>query len=121
MLLFYVSILSLSLEGCELKVTESSVKQKPLIKTESLGKIILADYSQLVRTSSTSAQNKLVVDTSTIIHRGEQCIENYDYENAIKLFEEAIAINPNDPFAYNRKGDALDKLERLVSDCCRSC
>ena len=94
------------------KVTASAVKQKPVIKTESSGKIILAQYPHLATSPSMSTSSPVIVDTSSIIEEGQQCVDNEDYENAIKLFDNAIVLNPNNHIPYNQKGSLLFKLEK---------
>ena len=51
-------------------------------------------------------------DISTILYKGIQYLENENYENAIKLFNEGISLDPNSSILYNYKGDALLKLEK---------
>jgi hypothetical protein len=57
------------------KVTESSPKQRPLIKTESSGKITLAEYPRYATRPSPSTPYKRVVDTSSLIDEGQLSVE----------------------------------------------
>ncbi len=88
------------------KVT-AAVKQKPVIKTEASGKIILADYRGLTARSLQSESDSVKVDISSIVDEGNQCAENFDYENAIRLYDRAIVLNPRDHHTYNHKGKLL--------------
>jgi len=36
-----------------------------------------------------------------------------DFEDAIKEYDKAIELDPNDPRSHNNKGNALRKLHRL--------
>jgi tetratricopeptide (TPR) repeat protein len=87
------------------KVTEIHPKQKPLIKAEAAGKIILAHYPKLTKESITT------VDISQIIEDGKHYLDHKDYENALKLFNKAIAQNPRSAVAYFYNGTVLHKLK----------
>jgi len=102
------------------KVTESSIKQKPIIKTETSGKIILAIHPNLVK-----RQTDQNVGISSILYYAIQCFENEEYDNALNLLDEAIEINPSNILSYNYKGDiyliqkkyqqAIDQYEKAIS------
>ena len=85
--------------------------QRPLIKTEVSGKIILAEHPEFVKISP-STYNSTLVDISSIIDEGLQYISDGDYANAVTLFDRAIALKPDSYVAFNYKGDAFCKLKR---------
>jgi DNA-binding beta-propeller fold protein YncE len=78
-------------------------RQKPIIKAEAVGDIILAYYPELLDISD---QHSL---EESLINRGLQYFENEEYTNAISSFDEALKINPKNQRAYNHKGDAFFK------------
>jgi tetratricopeptide (TPR) repeat protein len=84
--------------------------QRPLMKTETSGKFILADHPEFVKRPP--AVGPSAVDVSEIIEEGRQCLEDKDFDQAIKLFDEAIAANRKNHVAYNCKGDVLFTLEK---------
>ncbi len=49
---------------------------------------------------------------SEIVKRGTKLIEDGKYEDALACFEEALAIDPNDPDIWNKKGISLRSLGR---------
>ena len=81
-------------------------KQKPIIKAESAGDIILAYYPELVNKSD---QHSIEISW---INSGIQYFENEDYINAIDSFDKVLEINPKNQRAYNYKGDAFFKQRR---------
>ena len=44
---------------------------------------------------------------------GLQHLENKDYDNALKLFDKAIQLNPNSPVPHNYKGNVFFKLQKF--------
>lgn len=53
-----------------------------------------------------------VTDTSKVILEGERCIEAGRFDEALDLFEQALALKPGDPDLWNLKGVALRGMGR---------
>ncbi len=53
-----------------------------------------------------------VTDTSGIVLEGERCIEAGRFDEALDLFERALALKPDDPDLWNLKGVALRGIGR---------
>jgi tetratricopeptide (TPR) repeat protein len=47
-----------------------------------------------------------------LVRMGEDVANKSDYEQALKYFEKAIEMNPNNDFAWGDRGLMLDKLDR---------
>jgi tetratricopeptide (TPR) repeat protein len=47
-----------------------------------------------------------------LIKKGTSLVEDGKYEEALECFENALALNPNDPNILNKKGVALRSLGR---------
>jgi tetratricopeptide (TPR) repeat protein len=47
------------------------------------------------------------------LQKGESSLKNSNYEEALSFFEHAIATNPNDQEAWNKKASALQRLGRF--------
>ncbi|MGI0088590.1 MAG: tetratricopeptide repeat protein [Nitrosotalea sp.] len=47
-----------------------------------------------------------------LIKKGTSLVEDGKYEEALECFENALALNPNDPDIINKKGVALRSLGR---------
>ncbi len=58
-------------------------------------------------------------DLESLIHKGKQCLENSDFEDALSFFEQALLLKPDDPDLWNNKGIALRSMGRYdeASDC----
>jgi tetratricopeptide (TPR) repeat protein len=54
------------------------------------------------------------VDTKiqALIRKGTSLVEDGKYEEALEYFENALALNPNDPDILNKKGVVLRSLGR---------
>ena len=54
------------------------------------------------------------MDTNTqeILKKGVNFLEDGKYEDALDCFEKILAINPDDPDVWNKKGAALRSLGR---------
>ena len=81
-------------------------KQKPIIKAEAAGDIILAYYPELVNMVDQHSMEE------SWINIGLQYNENEDYTNAIDSFNKVLEINPKNQRAYNYKGDAFFRMGR---------
>jgi tetratricopeptide (TPR) repeat protein len=79
-------------------------KQTPLSKREASGEIVLAEYSHL--------RKKEQKNDGSLVSEGIQYFENEDNDSALKLFDQAIEINPKNVRAYNYKGDIFFKLKK---------
>lgn len=54
-----------------------------------------------------------------LIARGNACMTDYKFDDALKLFEQALALDTNDPDVWNSVGVALRSLGRYQEsvDC----
>ena len=51
-------------------------------------------------------------ELSEIVSKGENFMENGQYEDALACFEQAILLNPEDPDLWNSKASALRSMGR---------
>jgi Flp pilus assembly protein TadD len=89
---------------------EKKPKQIPLTKSELSGDIILAHHSHLVRqqgSKSSSPKDQILA----IMDEGNNHFSTGNYNEAIKCYDKAIKINPNNAMAWNNKGNALSELK----------
>lgn len=47
-----------------------------------------------------------------LIDRGKKFLEDGEFDNALRCFEQALLLNPNDPELWNFKGAALRSMGR---------
>lgn len=90
------------------KVIGSHPRQRPIIKVEASGEIILATYKQFAR------QEQFSVDTAQIMDEADQLLLQGDYPNAIDLYDQVIHLNPNYARPHYKKGIALGRLQKLT-------
>jgi Flp pilus assembly protein TadD len=79
-------------------------KQTPLSKGEASGEIVLTEYPHL--------RKKEQKNDGSLVSEGIQYFENGDNETALKLFDQAIEINPKNVRAHNYKGDVFFRLQK---------
>jgi len=53
-----------------------------------------------------------VNELSKSVSKGENCMENGQYEDALACFEQAILLSPEDPDLWNSKASALRSMGR---------
>ncbi|MGD8707561.1 MAG: tetratricopeptide repeat protein [Nitrosopumilaceae archaeon] len=51
-------------------------------------------------------------ELSEIVSKGENFMENSQYEDALACFEQAILLSPEDPDLWNSKASALRSMGR---------
>ena len=86
------------------KVTEqTSIKQKPISKVDTSGRIILASYPEFGKNDISG------IDISGIINEAIYYYENQKYEQSLELFDKAIQLSPQNFLSYQYKGNILFK------------
>jgi tetratricopeptide (TPR) repeat protein len=80
----------------------SRIDQRPILKTETSGKFILADHPKLAKKPTVPAMelNQLMTD-------GNQYFQDKKYHAAIEKFDEVLTLDEKHYFAYKLKGDAF--------------
>ncbi|HEX2405780.1 MAG TPA: tetratricopeptide repeat protein, partial [Nitrososphaeraceae archaeon] len=86
------------------KVTSSLPKQKPVIKVEASGKIILASYPELSKSS---------INTFNLIVQAVSYLSQYNYFKAIEVFDQVIKLDPKNSQAWSMKGDSFLNLNEF--------
>ncbi|MGB9167399.1 MAG: SIR2 family protein [Nitrososphaeraceae archaeon] len=85
------------------KVTEqTSIKQKPVIKVDSAGRIILASYPELGKS-----------EISNLISKGYRFMARKDYLNAIECFNKVLALEPQNYEIWYIQGESFFKLNEF--------
>ncbi|CAN5413396.1 hypothetical protein BH18THE2_BH18THE2_29620 [soil metagenome] len=85
-------------------------QQKPLMKAETSGDIILAYYPQLAK-KLYPEHPAASIDTADIISRGNRYLDNREYNKALEYYEKIVS-DPNLAKAWNNKGSALLQLRK---------
>ena len=95
---------------------EKRPRQKPRIKTEASGEIILASYPELVkRHPSPESTNVTSEAFFSKLSRGDQLAKYGDHASALRCYEEARSIDPNYPnnyLSHIRVGDIFFNIEK---------
>jgi tetratricopeptide (TPR) repeat protein len=85
------------------KVTEqTSIKQKPVTKVDTSGRIILASYPELGKE-----------DISNLITQGFKYSNRKDYLNAIECFTRVLALEPKNSFIWYIQGESFFNLNQF--------
>ena len=60
-----------------------------------------------------------MADTSELVSRGKDCLEDGRFDDALGFFEQALLLDSEDPDLWNCKGVALRSLGRYgeAMDC----
>ena len=54
----------------------------------------------------------MLVDISDLVEKGKNYLENSQYEEALRCFEQALRLNQNDSELWNFKGISLRSMGR---------
>lgn len=51
-------------------------------------------------------------DLKSLVSKGQKCMDDGEFDQALAFFEQALLLNQNDPDLWNYKGVALRSLGR---------
>ena len=87
----------------ELKKIQKENFQKPVTHSSITGKLILAEYPEVVDSTSTTGKN-----IEVLMEEADDCLKHHKYNQAIRAYNQVLLIDSENLKAWNNKGKAFE-------------